>query len=178
MVGLVSLEEQQRRRPVRLGAELGEEQGITSGHYAVGHEEAGVAVIRVEPVALPGVVPEHDDRADTADPRRHLETLPQSRLELPVRPAEEDDLTPAAECAGGRALLFPPESHQLGRVLCGIPRALRAVGADEVVDLAPAGCPLRERPTAAELDVVGMGADGERHSGRRQVRSDRHVAER
>ena len=52
----------------------------------------------------------------------------------------------------------------------GVPRALRAVGAHEVVHDAARRRPLREVPPAAELDVVGMGADRERRGRRRRGR--------
>ena len=48
---------------------------------------------------------------------------------------------------------------------CGVPGALRAVGADEVVHDAAGGRPLGERGAGTELDVVGMGADRQRHAG-------------
>ena len=50
-----------------------------------------------------------------------------------------------------------------------VPRALRAVGAHEVRDGAAGGRPLGQRGAGAELDVVGVGADGQGRPRHRQV---------
>src|SRR5690606_19819578 len=53
VVGLVGLEQQQGRRSVVGQLLLGEEVGITGGDHALGGEQAGVAVVGVQPVPLP-----------------------------------------------------------------------------------------------------------------------------
>ena len=80
---------------------------------------------------------------------------------------------PSARDAGALLLLAQRDEARL--VLVGIPRSLRPVGADEVEELAPGGGPLGERGAGAELDVVGMGADGEGARRRRKVGGDVHV---
>ena len=86
---------------------LGEEVRVARGDDAVAREEPGVAVVGVQPVALPRVVAEHDLGPQAPDPVRHLPALAQAALQLAVGPAEEDDLAGGAEGAGGGALLVP-----------------------------------------------------------------------
>ena len=57
-------------------------------------------------------------------------------------------------------MLFLPGQDELRDVLIRVPRPLRSVGADEVMDLTSRSGPLGERRTTAEFDVVGMGGDG------------------
>ena len=61
-------------------------------------------------------------------------------------------------------------AHRVGG---DVPRSLRPVGADQVVDDAAVRGPLGEQTAAAELDVVGMGADreGGRRNGNRGERA-------
>ena len=92
VVGLVGLEQQERVGAVVGEALLGEEVRVAGGHDAVDGEEAGVAVVGVEPVALPRVVAEHDGGPQRADPVGHLPALAQAGLELAVGPAEEHAL--------------------------------------------------------------------------------------
>ena len=138
MIRLVRLEEEQGRRAVRRVAELGEEEGVAGGDDPVGHEETRVAVIGMQAVPLPRVVAEDDVRLQPADAGGDLEALAESRLELAVGPAEEDDLALAAERHRGGSLLAAPRHDELGRVLCGVPGSLGPVGAHEVEDLAAA----------------------------------------
>ncbi len=169
VVGLVRLEQQQRRRPVRGDGLLGEEQRVSRGDDAVRDEEAGVAMVRVEAVALPRIVTDDDIRADRADRSTYLPSLAQPGLQLSVRPAQEGHRGSAAEGRCSRNLLLLARHDELRGVLGGIPGATRAVGAHEVVDIAACCGPLRKCATAAELDVVRMGPDGEGASGRREV---------
>src|SRR5215217_2424471 len=62
------------------------------------------------------------------------------------------------------ALLLAAAGDERGEVGADVPRPLRAVGADEVVDDAAGRRPLGERPSRTELDVVGMGADRQRRA--------------
>ena len=77
--------------------------------------------------------------------------------------AEEHDLaawrrapSAAARCSSWRRAT---SADGVGR---DVPRALRPVGAHEVVDDAAGRRPLGERAPGTELDVVGVGADGQR----------------
>ena len=164
VVGLVGLEQQQRSRAVRCERVLRVEVRIAGRDDGVAHEPAGVAVVRVQPVALPRVVAEDDLRLQFADdPGDHANRLAVAR-QLAVDVAEEAHLAgPAAgDAASGLTLLELPPGDQGGEVGAGVPRALRSVGADEVVDDTARRRPLGEGAAGAELDVVGMGADGER----------------
>jgi hypothetical protein len=127
----------------------------------------------MEAVALPGIVAEHDIGAQAADPRRHLPPLAHPRLELAVGPAEEHHLARAAQRPRRLPLLLAPGGDQRAHVHVGVPRPLRPVGADQVADLATGRGPFGERAPAAELHVVGMGADGE--GPRRQGKVDGEV---
>ena len=70
---------------------------VARGHDAFDGQVAGVAVIGVEPVPAPRVVPEHDVGPVLADPVGDLPPLAEARLQLTVGPAEEDALARAAE---------------------------------------------------------------------------------
>ncbi len=72
VVGLVGLPEQQRRGPVRGEALLGEEVRVAGGDDALAGQETGVAVVGVEPVALPRVVAEHHLGPQLAEHPAHL----------------------------------------------------------------------------------------------------------
>ena len=173
VVRLVGLPQQQRRRAVRGEAVLGEEVRIAGGDDGVAHEPAGVAVVGVQPVALPRVVAEHDVGPQLADDRgRPRDTVARSLVEVAVDAPEEAHLAGAVagQPAGRLALLVLAARDERRQVGDGVPRALRAVGAHEVVDDAAGGRPLGERAAGAELDVVGMGGDGQR---RRRHRAGR-----
>ena len=170
VVGLVGLEEEQRVGPVVGERLLGEEVRVARRHDALDGEEPGVAVVGVQPVALPRVVAEHDGGPQLPDPVRHLPPLAHAGLELAVDPAEEHALrrwrrapAAAARCSAWRVTTSAAASVRR------VPAALGAVGADEVVDDGAGRRPLGERGAAAELDVVGVGADGERDGRGRQV---------
>ena len=61
-----------------------------------------------------------------------------------------------------------------GEVGVGVPCALGAVGADAQVHLGAGGRPLGERRAAAELDVVGVGADREHACRPGEIDRERH----
>ena len=107
VVGLVGLEEQQRLGPVVGERLLGEEVRVARRHDALDGEEAGVAVVGVEPVALPRVVAEHDGGLELPDPVRHLPPLAHARVELAVDPVEEHALPGGAEGARRRRAARP-----------------------------------------------------------------------
>ncbi len=141
-------------------ARLGEEVGVTGGDDAFDHELAGPAVVRVQAVLLPRIVTQDHVGTDGANDRAHL--LPAERVgfELAVDRVEEVHLARTERVRGG-ALLVVTRGHQRSEVLAGIPGALRAVGEHEELDVRSRACPFCEGGAAAELDVVGMGADRE-----------------
>ena len=71
--------------------------------------------------------------------------------------------------SGRGALLVLTPGDERGGVGVGVPRALRPVRAHEVVHDRAGGSPLGERRPGAELDVVRVGADGERAARRVEV---------
>ena len=95
--------------------------------------------------------------------------------ELAVGPTEEGDVA-AAEQGGGAPLLLFAQGDEHRLVLVGVPTPLRTVGQHEVVEHRARRRPLGQRGAAAELDVVGMGADGQGGRGHGQV--DREGAAR
>jgi hypothetical protein len=105
MVRLVGFEEQERRRTVGGCPKLGEKERVARRDDRVGGKEASVAVVRVEAVALPGIVHEDDIGPETADRVYNLPSLANARFELAVRPAEEDDVARATKRARGSSLL-------------------------------------------------------------------------
>ena len=107
VVGVVGLEEQHGLWAVVGERLLGEEVGVPRGHDTFDGEEAGVAVVGVQAVALPGVVAEHDRGLELADPVRDLPALAHAGVELAVRPAEEHALPGGAERARPRRAARP-----------------------------------------------------------------------
>lgn len=136
-----------------------EEVRIPGGHQTVTGQEAGVAVIGMKAVALPRIVTEHHVRAKFANPVRDLPPLTQSAVEFSIGPTEEHDLTSCAESNRRGALLALATDGECSEVGVGIPRALRAVGAHQVMHHTSGGRPLGQRGAAPEFDIVGMGAD-------------------
>src|SRR5262249_20558977 len=117
-------------------------------------------MIGVQPVPAPRVMTEDNIGSDLSDPVGYLPALANPGFELAVRPAEEGDVTVTPECPRRRSLLFLPHGDQRGEVGVRVPRSFGAIGADEVMNVAAIGSPLRQRCATAKLDVVGMGADG------------------
>ena len=122
----------------------------------------------MEPPATPRVVAEQHVGAEAPDPGRHLVGRGAVGIELAVHPVEEHDLAGRPEPLGSSVLLVSSGGDQAGRVPFRVPAALRAVGAHEDVDLAAGGGPAGERGTGVELDVVRVGADGQRPGRNRQ----------
>ncbi len=60
VVWFVSFEQQQLVGPVRGQTLFGEEERVACGHHALDRQEAGVSMVRVQAVALPWVMAEHD----------------------------------------------------------------------------------------------------------------------
>ena len=164
VVRLVGLQQQQRRGAMRGEAVLGEEVRIAGGDDRVAHEPTGVAVIGMEPVALPRVVTEHDVGPQLADDPGDLGDRRPIARQVAVDVPEEAHLAGAVtgQPAGRLALLVLAARHELRQVGRRVPRALGTVGAHEVVDDAAGRRPLGQRAAGAELDVVGMGGDGQR----------------
>ena len=105
VVGLVGLEEQQRRRSVMGHVVVGIEVRIAGGHHAVDGEPAGVAVIGMQPVAPPRVVAEHDVGLQSTDPVGDLVAMGEVGLQLAVDVAQEHDLALGTQRSGGGPLL-------------------------------------------------------------------------
>ena len=92
-------------------------------------EQAGVAMVGMQPVPPPRVVAEDDVGSQHPNPSRDLGPLRETRLELAVAPSEEDDLAGRAERLGcGPLLVLAAGDERLG-VGGDVPRALRSVGA-------------------------------------------------
>ena len=144
--------------------------GVPGGHQGVEGEEAGGPVVGVEAVAAPGVVAEQHVGPHGPDDPGHRPALVGVVDQLAVDLAEElhpvagrrSDVTaeqaPAAAARHSR-LRAATSAAEVG---VGVPAALGPVGEHEVVDLAAGGRPAGERGAGAELDVVGVGADGQR----------------
>ena len=124
-------------------------------------EQTRVAVIGMEPVRSPRVVPEHDVGPRPADDRAHGGALVRavrrdlrrrSRGSATVRRAEHGRRVSLL----GFALLDQRARCRRRRPTCPWRRRCRRTG-----DVGACRRPLGQRRAAAELDVVGMGADRE-----------------
>ena len=80
---------------------IGKEVRVAGGHDGIGHDEAGVAVVRMEAITAPGVMAQDDIGADGANRPCDLPLGPGAIAELAVGPAEEIDLAPAQDDGGG-----------------------------------------------------------------------------
>ena len=169
VVRSIRLEQEQVVGAVMGDGLVWEELRVPGRNDPVCGQPAGVAVIGVQAVPFPRIMAEDHVRFGPADPQRHLGPLLHAGGQLAVRPAEEADLAERSQHRR-RIPLFPlPGGDQLGHIGIGIPRPLRAVGADQHADLAAGGGPLCQGRPAAEIDVVGMGPDGQRPGRCRQV---------
>ena len=123
-------------------------------------EEAGVAVVGVQAIALPRIVSEHDVGTEPPDPAGHLAALPQPALELAVdQPRKTTSPRRRRAARRGGALLVLARGDERGGVGVGVPRALRSVGADR-------GGGRRTRPSA-HLASVPPRRTRRRRDGRR-----------
>ena len=147
---------------------VGEEVGIACGDDGVGDDEPRGAVVRVEAVAAPGVVGEHDLGAEHPQQSGDLPLGGGVIAELAIGPTEEGDVT-AADNGGGAPLLLLAQGDERRFVLLGVPTPLRPVGQHEVVEHGARRRPLGQRGAAPEFDVIGVGADGQGGRGRRQI---------
>ena len=154
------LEEEERRRAVR-GARVGEEVRIAGGDDPVDHELAGATVIGVQAVLLPRVVPEDDVGADRADQLAHAVDAGGVGLELAVDRAEEVHIVGAEGAAAARCSSLTG-GDQRGEVsVAGSQVPFEPSVSTSELDVGAGARPFRERRAAPELDVVGMGTDGE-----------------
>ena len=165
VVGLVGLEQQQRRRA---GGGRRRARGRSAGRGRRRRRRRR-ASRRGGGRGAAGSASTGRGRARRRAAARGSSRRPRSRsaqagLELAVDAAEEHDLAGGAEGLGRGPLLGLAGCDQRGGVLVGVPGALRAVGEDQVVHDAAGGGPLGQRGAAPELDVVGVGADGQRHA--------------
>ena len=165
MVGFVCGPQEHGRRTVRGDALAGEEQRITSRNDTVEGGGARHPMVRMELVALPRVVGQEDIGGCKPDLAAHLLAQGHRHFELPVDVTEMNDrCRPESSRSGG--LLRASPRRQIGRRDVRVPGSLRAVGDDEHRHVTPRGRPPRQGAARAELDVVWMGADGERTAGR------------
>ena len=154
--------EQQQRRG-RCGASpcSGKKCGSRAATIAFDREPARVAVVGMEAVRRPRIVRRARRRAGLrGSPRTTARACAEIVRRARRRRAEE--VRRRARRARRRvSLLRLARRDQRGEVGVGVPRALGAVGADAQVHVGAGVRPLRERRAAAELDVVGVGADRE-----------------
>jgi len=149
--------------------------GVPGGDDALHGQEPGVAVVGMQPVALPGIVAEHHVGPGLPDDPAHLGPLLQAAAELAVDTVQEEH-GPRPERRRGRPLLFLAERHERGPVGRRVPRTLGTVGQDELGDLAAGRGPLGQRGATAEVDVVGVGADRQSPLRDGQIDGDRTAA--
>ena len=97
VVRLVGLVEKQGRGSVMVQRLLAEEVRVAGSDDTLDAQQARVAVIGVQTVALPRVVGDHDVGAQAANPRRHLGPLQQPRFELAVGVAQKNHLAPGPQ---------------------------------------------------------------------------------
>jgi hypothetical protein len=122
----------------------------------------------METVPAPGVVAQHDVGTDEAQQPGDLPPGAGVIAELTVDPTEEGDVAPA-EKRGGAPLFLLARGDERRRILSGVPTSLRTVGQHKVVEDGARRRPLGQRGAAAELDVIGMGADGQHGHGDVQI---------
>ena len=95
---------------------LGEEVRIARRDDGVAHEPSSVAVVGVQPVPLPRVMPHHDLRPQLTDDARHLARRRPVARQVTVHPIEEADLAgPVAGQPAGRLALLDPAAGDEGR---------------------------------------------------------------
>ncbi len=166
MLDASGFEEQQGLRTMRFEILVGEEVRVACGDDAVDGESPGFAVIGMQAVRLPGIVPEHDvglylaDRGADLGPRS--EVVQQLAVDAPQEANVDgpDDLRRIA-------LLVLTVRHQRREICVRVPRSLGAVGADAEMHFGPRVGPLGQRCRAPELDVVGVRTDREDPAGDR-----------
>ncbi len=90
MIGLVGFPQQEGGRSVGGEAQFGKEVGVAGGDQGIGGDPSGGPMVGMEPVAAPGIVPQHNRRLYGPDGPGHLPSLVGAVLELTVAPAEED----------------------------------------------------------------------------------------
>ena len=162
MVWLISLEEEERFRPEVCNSMFGIEMRITCSYHRIYREEPCSSVIGVEAVPFPRVVAEHHVWLQPADFEGNSGHQSGIGGEKAIDLVEEDHFAGGSEC-GGRDQLFSLAGADQGfAIRCWIPRAFGAIGAHQKVNRAARSCPTGQRCTSPELDVIGVGTNGER----------------
>ena len=181
MVGLVGLPQQQRRRPVvgdararGRSADRGRRRSLRTRAGRRGGDPGGAGTAATGRGRAPRRAAARGSSARPRDRCASPESSSPSRHPRNTTSPVEPSALAAARCSSWRRATSAAVSA------VDVPRALRAVGAHDVMDGAAGGRPLRQRAAGAELDVVGMCADGERDRGRGQVEASAsaHVATR
>jgi hypothetical protein len=165
MIGNVWLPKKQMVRAVCIPG-FRKERVIACSDQTVGYEPTGVPVIRMQAVTAPRIVPQEHVGLYLADHLAYGPAISDSRVELTVNVVQEGDVASTKQPRSLDLLEFP-DLLQLVYVGRLVPGAFRTVGEHQMMDKAPCGRPLRKRGAAAELDVVWMSADRERHGGDR-----------
>ena len=171
VVGLVGFPQQQRAGPVRGQVLLAIEVRVACRDDALASEQPGVAMVGVQAVALPRVVTEHDIGAKLAYHPGDLAASLQVAVELTVDVIEEAHFAgiDTAQPTGRLDLFELTLGNEGGHIGVGVPGALRTIGTDQVMHDAAGRGPLGQRCATTELDVVGVGADGQRDGGHGEV---------
>jgi len=119
-------------------------------------------VVGVEPVSLPGVVTENHRGPESADFSCNPASEFASGFEIAIDLVHEDNFPSGAEPTCGFTLLLSAQGDERCCVRIRVPRPLRSVGENQMMDEASGSGPFGKSSTTAELDVVWMGADRER----------------
>ena len=163
VVDASGFEQQQRVGPVRRESLLGEEVRIARRDDAVDREQPGVRGGRdAGGTAATGRGRARRRAGPRGSPRTRARAVARSLVELAVDAAEELARRPRRAPRRRRVARLRASATSAPRSASGSQVPFDAVGADAQVHLGAGVGPLRERRAAAELDVVGVGADRER----------------
>ncbi len=180
MIWSVGLPQQQMIWAMMGDLVFSEEMRVARCDDRFASQQTGVAMVWMQAISLPRIVTKHHIGAQFAYHAGDASTRRQVAVEFAVNVFEEYDLAGvrSGQPFGGGSLFMLATIGQRTWVGVCIPGALRSVRADQVMYEAAAGGPFGERCPAAELDVVGVGADCERHPRSRQVLAERSSIER
>ena len=163
VIGLIGFKQEQRRWAMRGEVMLAKEMGIARCHQSFAREQTGVTVIWVQAVSLPRIVSENDVGLNHSDAASNFTSQCERTVEFAVDLVEKHHVAAliAREPQRSLALFQLASGHKGHGVGIWIPAPLRTIGEDEVMNYATHRCPLGQGGTTAELDVVGVSADGQ-----------------